>query len=231
MANKLLRAEAIKLRLRGYTYTRIKKELGLSKSTLSDWLKNLPLTEAQLTLLAKNRSISEEGRIERFRQTSQNKRILKLTKIFEEQELKLLPLSEKELYIAGLFLYWGEGSKGRGRVSISNTDPRVILFALYWMNKILNIPKEKIKILLHLYSDMDIEKETAFWSDTLKIPVEQFSSPYIKKTTREGLSYKGFGHGTCNLIYFDAALAEEIAMSIKAVAGFYGAKSDLFWYN
>lgn len=231
MAHKALRSEAIKLRLQGYTYGQIRRELNLAKSTLSDWLKNLPLSEEQLSLLSKNRDNSRDIRIERFRQSAKNKRLLRLTKLFNTQKKRLLPLSDRELLMAGLFLYWGEGNKQRGRVAISNTDPRVIQFAMYWMNKILKVPKRKMGILLHLYSDMDNQVEMEFWSQALGIPREQFKSPYIKKSTREGLSYKGFGHGTCNLICLDSALAEKIAMSIKAIAGYYGAKSDIFWYN
>ncbi len=231
MAKIVLHGEAIKLRLQGYTFGQIKRELGVAKSTLSDWLKNLPLSEEQLQLLAKNRNTSRDIRIERFRQTARNKRLLRLTNIFNEQKRELLPLSERELLIAGLFLYWGEGSKYRGRVAISNTDPRVIQFALYWMDKALKIPRSKLRILLHLYSDMDIKQETLFWSKSLRIPLGQFTKPYIKRTTREGLSYKSFGHGTCNLVCCDSALAEKIAMSIKAIAEYCGAKSSLFWYN
>lgn len=231
MAHKALRAEAIKLRFQGYTYGQIKRELNLAKSTLSDWLKNLPLSEQQISLLSKSRERSRDIRIERFRQTAKNKRLLRLTKLLNTQKKSLLPLSERELLIAGLFLYWGEGNKQRGRVAISNTDPRVIQFAMYWMNKILKVPKRKMGILLHLYSDMHIQQETEFWAQTLGIPQKQFKTPYIKKSTREGLTYKGFGHGTCNLICLDSALAEKIAMSIKAICERYGAKSDLFWYN
>lgn len=231
MAHKALRAEAIRLRLQGYTYGQIKRELGLAKSTLSDWLKNLPLSEDTLKRLSENREISRDIRVERFRQTYRDRWGSKLSKVLSEQERLLTPLSEKELFIAGAFLYWGEGSKHRGWVSISNTDPRVILFSLYWMNMILKIPKKKITIRLNLYSDMDITKEILFWSKTLNISKKQFKPPYIKKTTREGLTYKSFGHGTCNIVCYDTASSEKIAMSIKAIAGYYGAKSDNFWYN
>lgn len=233
MAHKALRTKAIKLRLKGYTYGQIKRELNLdlAKSTLSDWLRNLSLSEEQLRLLSKNRDNSRDIRIERFRQTAKKKRTLRLTNIFNEQKKELLPLSEKELLIAGLFLYWGEGNKQRGRVAISNTDPRVIQFALFWMDKALKVPKEKIRILLHLYSDMNIQEETNFWSRMLEIPLERFTKPYIKNTTRQSLSYKSFGHGTCNLVCCDSALAEKIAMSIKAIAEYCGAKNEVFWYN
>lgn len=231
MAKSALRGEAIKLRLQGYTFGQIKRELGVAKSTLSGWLRNLPLSEEQFLLLSKNRAISRDIRIERFRQTSRNKWVNRLKDKLSEQEKELLPLTEKELFIGGIFLYWGEGSKQRGIVAISNTDPRVIKFALYWMTKILGMSKEKVYIRLHLYNDMDSKRETNFWSQTLDIPENQFKHPYIKKTTREGLTYKSFGHGTCNLMCFSVSLSEKIAMSIKAVSEFYGAKSDNFWYN
>lgn len=231
MANRILRGEAIRLRLQGYTYSQIKRELNLAKSTLSNWLKNLPLSEDALELLSKNKEISEDIRIERFRQTARNKWISRLSKVLENQKAEILPLSGRELFLAGVFLYWGEGDKQRGTVAVSNTDPRVIKFVLHWMTRILNVPKAKIRVRLHLYNDMDIAKETNFWSQTLNIPTSQFNLPYIKKTTREGVTYKSFGHGTCNLLCFNTTLSEKIAMTIKAISEFYGAKSDLFWYN
>lgn len=231
MAKAALRAKAIKLRFQGYTFGQIKRELGIAKSTLSGWLRNLPLTEEQLLLLSKNRLISRDIRIERFRQTARNKWLVRLKAIVLEQEKTLLPLTEKELFIAGLFLYWGEGSKQRGVVAISNTDPRVIKFALFWMTKILEVPKMKIYIRLHLYKDMNQQAEEKFWSEILNIPLEQFKPSYIKKTNREGLTYKSFGHGTCNLLCFSVELSEKIAMSIKAISDLYGAKNDRFWYN
>lgn len=231
MAKFLLRKQAIELRLQGHTYSQIKDELGLAKSTLSDWLKNLPLTKDQFNLLLKNRDLSKDLQIERFRQTAKNKREQRFKKTLLKQREDLLPLSKKELFIAGIFLYWGEGSKQRGRVCISNTNPQVIQFALYWMTNVLEIPVEKLRILLHLYNDMDVIEETNFWSGSLGIDKKQFCPPYIKKSTRQSLSYKSFGHGTCNLMVFNTELSEKIAMSIKAIADVYGEKSESLWYN
>lgn len=231
MANRILRAQAIKLRIEGYTYGQIKRELNVAKSTLSDWLRNLPLSKESLKRLSKNKEISSDVRIERFRKTFQDKWFTRLNKVLESQKKEILPLTEKELFLAGVFLYWGEGSKQRNIVAISNTDPRVIKFALYWMTRVLRVPKEKICVRLHLYSDMNPKRETNFWSTTLGIPRNQFKPPHTKKTTREGLTYKSFGHGTCNLICFSVLLSEKIAMTIKAISEFYGAKSEKFWYN
>lgn len=230
MAKPALRQKAIALRLQGYTYSQIKQKLHLQKSTLSDWLRNLPLTIGQLELLGKNKLNSKNVRIEKYRQTVQNRQIARYKKVFSEQSKLLLPLSKKELLIAGLFLYWGEGSKQKGSANISNTSPQVMQFSKYWMVNALDVPVKKLRIRLHLYSDMDLEKHIGFWSNLLDIPRDQFKIS-IKNSTRAGLSYKSYGHGTCNLMCFDTTLSEKIAMSIKAIAEFCGAKSDLYWYN
>lgn len=231
MANRVLREEVTKLRLQGYTYSQIKRALGVSKSTLSDWLRNLPLSKEQIELLSKNKEHAKELAIERFRETCKNKRFQRLKQVLNKQLAELLPLSDKELFLAGVFLYWGEGEKRHGAVSISNTDPRIIKFALHWMISSLKISKDKIRASLHLYNDMSIEGSTAFWSTILDIPKNQFRKPYIKKTNREGLTYKSYGHGTCKLYAGSVTLSERIAMSIKAISDQQGAKNNLFWYN
>lgn len=59
----------------------------------------------------------------------------------------------------------------------------------------------------------------------------QFNKPYIKSSNRSGLTYKSFGHGTCNIGCSRVVVSEKLAMSIKAISEHYGTESDLFWYN
>lgn len=231
MSKILIREQVIKLRLQGQTYGQIRKQLGVSKSTLSDWLSKLPLTEEQLKILSQNKERALELGREKFREVFRNKRLNRLKQTLDNQIKELLPLSKKELFLIGVFLYWGEGAKKHGSVTISNTDPRVVKFALYWMTESLKIPKQKIKINLHLYKDMNVEEAISFWSTILDIPRDQFRKPYIKKTNREGLTYKSYRHGTCRLYAGSVELSEKIAMSIKAISDHYGVKNDLFWYN
>lgn len=231
MSKILLREQAVKLRIQGNTYGQIRRTLGVSKGTLSSWLRNLYLSSEQILLLNRNKSLAKDLAIEKYRITRTNQRLDRIKKVLKEQEKTLLPLSKRELFFAGLFLYWGEGGKLRGRITISNTDPKLVKFALFWMTEILDIPLDKIRARLHLYKDMNSEEATDFWSECLSLPRVQFGKPYIKKSNREGLTYKSFGHGTCNLHYGSVALSDKIAMSIKSISDKYGVKSDLFWYN
>jgi hypothetical protein len=211
--------KALVLRKQGKSYSQIKKILGLSKSTLSCWLRNYPLSKQRIREL---RDWNEQ-RIERCRETKQKKKEIRLNTFYQQQKKIIFPINQREFYLAGLFLYWGEGAKTKTTIlSLSNTDPSIIKFFIRWLIKILEVPKEEIKIHLHLYRDMDIKREIEFWRKNLNISVGQFTKPYIKKSSYKSINHKGtFGHGTCNASFGNARLTEKILMAIKAITDKY----------
>ncbi len=219
MARVIDRQKAIELRKKGQTYSEIRHKLNISKSTLSDWLSKFPLTAEQLIKLEKSRKRNNFLGIEKIRLTKQRKRENRINTIYEIEKKRWRSLSIKELELAGLFLYWGEGRKNlKSALAINNTDPQVVKFALRWMTEALKISKNRIKVELHLYSDMNILSEIKFWEKELGIPKFQFYKPYIKINTKAAVDHKGFGHGTCGLIVNDVRLKEKVMMSIKAIS-------------
>lgn len=217
------RQVAIDLRKQGKTYSEIRKELNISKSTLSDWLSKLPLTSEQFEQLEKSKKNNRVLGIEKIRLTKQKKREERIKAVYENQKVYWGKLSRRELELAGIFLYWGEGNKRlNGSVSLNNTDPKVMKFTLYWFLNGLLVPQEKIKVDLHLYSDMKIKEEISFWCKELNLPLSQFRKPYIKKSKRIDIDQKGFGHGTCALVVNDVRLKEKVMMSIAALADNHG---------
>lgn len=210
-----VKAEAIKCRLQGMSYSQIKKQLGTSKSTLSDWLKSYPLSRERIRELRDNSEI----RIEKFRNTMKNKKDSRQKQVYEREKALLLPFNEKELYLAGLFLFWGEGNKTTPYSTIlSNSNPDMIKFIVFWLTKSLKVPINKIRARIHIYQDMNEREEINFWSKLTKIPKNQFNKSYLKKTTLAGLTYKGFNHGTCNVMAHDRDLTEKVIMGIKTIS-------------
>ena len=205
------------------SYSQIKKTLGISKSTLSYWLRDFPLPEKKIKELQRQGWNNSEAARERFRNTMRRKREERLKNTYEKQKKLILPLNKREIFITGLFLYWGEGTKSRrDSLEIANSDPAVIKFFIYWLTEVLSVPKNKIRIQLHSYSDMNIDKEMRYWSKELRIPRKQFHRSYVKKTSSERINHKGsFGHGTCKIRVYDTQLTEKIFMSIKAVSDRY----------
>jgi transcriptional regulator with XRE-family HTH domain len=213
------RERVLTLRKRGMSYSQIKKELNISKSTLSIWLRDYPLSKERIREL---RDFNEQ-RIERYRETMRKKKELRLSNFYKQEKAKIFSLSRKELYLAGLFLYWGEGSKtSEARIAISNTDPGIIKFFIFWLKKYWKVPKNKLKIQLHLYIEMNTVKEISFWSKELDIPEKQFIKPYIKISSVKRINHKGgFGHGTCNVVLGDARLSERVFMGLKVIRDHY----------
>jgi len=216
MAKQKERKKAIRLRKKGLSYSQIKEIVGVSKGTLSTWLKDYPLPEERIREL---RDFNQQ-RIEKFRKTMQRKRQRRLDVIYNNLNRKILPLNKRELYLAGLMLYWGEGGKtSYSTIAVSNTNPWIIKFAIKWLVECFDVDPGRFYAHLHLYKDMDIDKEIDYWSRELSLEKSQFRKPYVKHTRKSSLTYKGrFGHGTCNLYLGDVKIKEEILMGIKVLS-------------
>jgi len=212
MARPKDKEEAIDLRLQGLSYSQIRSKVKVSKSTLSLWLEKYPLSQEKIREL---RDLNPQ-RIEKCRNTKAQKVKDRLESVYGKVVVDIGKLTERELLIAGLFLYWGEGSKSeKTTTGLSNTDPAMLRVFVRWI-KLLNIHNKKLHITLQLYIDMNIDNEILYWSKQLGLPKSLFKKPYVKKSTLAGLTYKrGFGHGTCNIRIFNRDMAEYVHMAMK----------------
>ncbi len=215
MAKRKLRAVAIELRKAGKSYSEIKQSLGVAKSTLSVWLNSFPLSSLQLKRLKALKPVA----VEKYRSTMLKIRQTKQQEAVKLEKSSLLPLGDRDIEIGGLFLYWGEGGKtSRSQVSISNSDPKVLVFAKKWLTTVFTVPVNKIRIRLTLYENMSILKEKLFWSKLLDISVSQFRKVRIKEGN--GKSNSGFRHGTCELVISDTKVKTRIMAGLEAVSSY-----------
>lgn len=206
----------MKLRLQGLSYSQIKDRIPAGKGTLHYWLRHYPLSLEQKNKLYERRDIW----VENFRETMRKKREEVELKAYLEQKKIIGRITKRDLMMLGVGLYWGEGQKGGSSVSVSNTDPRIILFSLLWLEKCFGISRTSsiVKIYTHLYSDMDIKSEIGYWKKTLGVERKQFTKPYIKLSKKSELDYKGFGHGTCRIQVASAKIKRQITATMKIFA-------------
>lgn len=211
--------KALELRKQGKSYSQIKSILKVGKGTLSAWLHNYPLSKERIREL---RDWNEQ-RIENYRETRRKQREAIFNQIYKIEKKKLLPLTKRDIFIAGLFLYWGEGTKTRiSDASLSNTNPAIIKTFIHWLENSFDINRSKLKIRLQLYKDMNSQKEIAYWSKILHIPLSQFRKPYIKKSNWTEITYKNpHIHGTCNVIIGNAMVSKRIIMELKVIDNYF----------
>ncbi len=96
------RAEAVSMRKEGASYSQIKDALKVSKSTLSLWLRDMPLSSSRMKEVRDNSAI----RIERFRATMKGKRDKRLAGVYEQVSQDIGRLNKREIFIAVSVSFW-----------------------------------------------------------------------------------------------------------------------------
>lgn len=192
--------EVRKLRRQGVSLTTIERQYGIPRSTLSGWLKDIPLTEEQRTRLMKNSQDGwQKARVQAAKQHRAQKE-LRLEKAAKDasEVVERLPINHDILDLAFAMLYFGEGAKGNV-TSIANTDPVVLNFVLDVLEYSYDIGRSRVRCDLHIRADQDPETLKQYWSEQLCVPVQQFRGCYADKRTLGRASYDHY-KGVC-LIY------------------------------
>lgn len=205
-----LRTQAEKMRRDGQSYSAIQKQLCVSKSTLSSWLREIPLSDFRLRELRDFNPV----RIEKTRQTKLLKKQTRRDVVFEKVK-RDFKINKTPLFKEGFYLYWGEGTKtAEYTVALTSSDPAIIKCFILWL-QVLGVKKVDMRVKVHMYSDQ-VEKEVQqFWSQTTTLPKQQFYKTYTKKADSERKTYKGtFGQGTCSVLYHDRDTYEYVIAGI-----------------
>ena len=67
-------------------------------------------------------------------------------------------------------MYIGEGYKrNRNRVSIANSDPRVMMLATRWLRA---LSRKKLQFSVQYHADQDLRKLSEFWATTLGVDAQ-----------------------------------------------------------
>jgi len=157
----------------------IKDKLRVSKSSISLWVRNIKLTDDQKRALSQ-KGLTKES-IERRRATRLSRENARRQIIVDAAREEIDTLSELELKLIGVALYWAEGGKtNRGSVQLSNGDPRIIRLMMKFFKKICKVPKEKFRAHIHIHPHLNIKKAENYWSSISGIPLNQFYKTYSK---------------------------------------------------
>lgn len=137
--------KAREMRLSGASLSEISKEIGISRSTLSSWLKDIRLTKAQQgDIVERNR-----GRVSRGRLNSlivrKSKRIHKENSIYSEAEKEIVEYSKDPFFNYGLALYLLGGAKNGNAFQFTSSNSQTIKIMIRWMHKYLVIDESLIK--------------------------------------------------------------------------------------
>ncbi len=177
-SNKHLKSKAIYLRKDGKSYNEIIRILRIrSKGTLSNWFKDIKLSEKSLNKLSKNNALAYKRGLHMANKKRREKIDQENLLSYNESKSSVGRISKETLKMIGVSLYWAEGMKSE-RVApsliFSNSDPNMIKVYLRFVREILNISEDKIRAGIHIYSSIKEIEAKKFWSSITKLPIDRF---------------------------------------------------------
>lgn len=207
-----LKEDATLLRRSGLSIGKIENQLGIPRSTLSGWFRDIELTKKQKEKLLQNQKtalIKARKKAVLWHNAQKNKRLGEAEDA-ARKTLKSIDITNHAfLDLALAFLYLGEGSKRHAETALGSSDPNILKFFLAGLKNIYNIDANKIKCELYLRADQDPDKIRHYWSKTLDIPLNNFKQINIDKRTR-GIATYSYYKGVCNLRCGNVAIQRKL---------------------
>jgi hypothetical protein len=183
------REEARVLRAQNLTLADIAQRLGVSKSSVSLWVRDVPFTPSKRRYGPRRRPHAAHIR-----------KLQEIEASDQEGRDRVGVLSTGAFFAAGIALYAGEGSKRDGNVVFANTDPSMIAFFCAWLRSFFNLDESRLRIRVYLHEGLDLRVAHEYWADVTAVPITQFrkgfrapADPTIRHNKHEyGCCYVGY---------------------------------------
>lgn len=218
------------LRIMGKSYTEIQKaceekfNYKPSKGLLSNWLRNIMLTEEQQKEIAKRGNHRNYISAYKGAQTNKRKKQERIAETKAAIDYKFD--TDQHLKSVGLSLYWGEGTKNCDNiVAMSNSDPVIHQLFLQWLEECYGVDRKNVKCQLHIHEDLDYKELLDFWSIKLGLEKNQFTKPYIKPNHLDHRKNKLY-QGTLQIRYYNTQLHYQIMFEIEEIKKHFSGNTD-----
>ena len=209
------RAAARRLRGQGWSIREIALEIKCAKSSVSGWVRDIPLTPRQIKRLKSNQ---DKGRAKAANHPNSPKQVwARIRGSIIESAAREIPAecSRRVLKVVGSSLYWAEGCKSVcNMVNFSNSDPKMIVLMMRFFRDVCKVSEEKFRGAVNIHPQRDIKKAVKFWSGISGIPVRQFHKTQIA-VSKAGRHKRD--SGTFRIVISDARLQSRIKGWIKGL--------------
>lgn len=198
-----LRAQARELRARQYTMLEIARELGVAKSSVSLWTRDMPREGRISSEEIRARKAARAPSMSRAYWAEESPRREAARRAISEQAAaEIGPLADREVLIAGAIAYWCEGLKNKphrrsNRVRFTNSDPGLIRLILRFLT-LAGVERERIRCRVAIHERADVAGAEQLWRQVTQLPGEQFDRTSLKPhNPRPGRLNVGVGYRGC----------------------------------
>jgi hypothetical protein len=200
--------QARQLRRTGLPLAEIAAHLGVAKSSVSLWVRDVEFSPLPRPPRARRRDPN----------ALQRRKRVEIDRLVEEGRARIGRLSEREFLVAGVALYAGEGSKGDGTVRFVNSDPRMVVLFCTWLRHFYEIDESRLRLTLYLHQGLDLPAAMVYWSALTGIPQSQFCKPY-RAVPDPSIRHAKHVHGCVTVRYSCSATHRSIMGLVGALLG------------
>jgi transcriptional regulator with XRE-family HTH domain len=181
-AKDAARSRARELREQGLKYNQIAAELGVSKSSVSLWVRDMPHPEPLSYEEFRER---QAAGVRRYWTAERPVREAEREAARAAAAAEIGKLSDREFIIAGAIAYWCEGTKNKpyrrsDRVSFMNSDPALIGFFMRFLTA-AGIERDRLICRVHIHESADADAAQRFWQGITGLERAQFGRPTLKR--------------------------------------------------
>jgi predicted transcriptional regulator len=213
------RDEARRLRReQGMSVKEICRTLGVAKSSVSVWVRDIELTEEQQKVLTLRRPFApgaHKGAI-----TNRNKGLEQRRQYQEQGRIKAR--ERDPLHMAGCMLYWAEGSKSKSMLEFPNSDADMMVFYIKFLRESLQINDTEItvRIACYLGNGISVEEIEDYWLNLLSLPESSLRKTLINVQPRSSQQKdRKLKYGMCKLSVYRTQSVQHVFGAIQEYVG------------
>jgi len=211
--------KAINFRKQGKSYNEISKILVVPKSTLSYWFKRIELTDKVLNKMKNKSRLAWSKNITQYNKN----RAEKIKKYHLDNQSsaanEIKKISDYELKLTGVILYWAEGGKRGNRFEFTNSDPVIIRIIIKFLNQVCLVQNSRIKAQINIHQDDSPQKVLKYWQSITGLSRKNFYKiMYYNNIASKNKRQKNrLPFGTVQLRVYDKELFNKVIGWIKGV--------------
>jgi transposase-like protein len=213
------REKARKLRTEdGLSIKAIAAELGVSSSSVSRWVRDIELTDAQLAALRDSNPILNGQRSG----TARSSAIARARRLAAQRHGRELAAVGDPLHQAGCMLYWAEGHRNRNQVVFTNADADMLVLFRNFLRQCYGVADDQIALTVnvHLGNGLTLPEIEAWWLRRLGLPRTCLRQAIVNRPSRASQrKRRTLPYGTVRLRVSSTFVIQSIFGAIQAYAG------------
>lgn len=177
--------QAIAFRERGFTYGEIAKICGVSKSTVSNWLKNEQFSKAVRQENTARAVRDNKKRLALVNKARNAERSVRYAEAQKSAATEFRHYKKDPLFMAGIALYVAQGDRtSQSKLRLSHADPATHRLFLTFLSRFLGVAKADVRFWLIVYENQSEVACMKHWSKKTGISPHQFYRTQVIKSTR-----------------------------------------------